>query len=358
MAADSPQWLGDVGASSATFGYSFRGARIIAATISSLVSTQGLGTLPGARLLFGGGSAGAIGALCALDSVAASVPAGVRVQGLIDAAAMVDVYSSGWPWSSELVPLQTEVAKGVAVWGPVAPPACVQRGFIGSSAWKCWWSSYRMSFVQTPYFTNIVSLDDFELQYDTDNYFPATQAQFDFVNSLQASFLDLIAQLPPGTGVYSPSCLVHCLSGEPSYYTFTVNGETMSSALNAWFFDELPTSVVSPCVGWACVEACGVTATSLPCNIGAAGCSPVSLPTDQSASSDTGSSPGGEVTAEVTSLNTTQRAALAQATAQANSQVSSETSGDAGGGGGGAGAPSTVAALSAGIAHLHRAHGG
>ena len=89
------------------------------------------------------------------------------------------------------------------------------------------------------------------------------------------------------------SCLVHCLSGEPSYYQFTVNGQTMSTALNAWFFDGTPTSVVSPCVGWACIEACGVTSTSLPCNIGTSGCSPVSLPTDQSASSDTGSSPGG-----------------------------------------------------------------
>ena len=56
--------------------------------------------------------------------------------------------------------------------------------------------------------------DDFFLQYNTDNLGPSTSAQFAFVNSIQVAYLRLIASLPAGSGVYSPTCLVHCLSGQ------------------------------------------------------------------------------------------------------------------------------------------------
>ena len=110
---------------------------------------------------------------------------------------------------------------------------------------------------------------------------PSTPAQFAFVDSFQPAFLDLIASLPPGSGVYSPTCLVHCLSGQPTYSDFLVNGQSMGDAVNAWYFDNQPTSVVSACQGFDCTTACGVNTKGLPCNLDGAdvSCSPVSLPT-------------------------------------------------------------------------------
>ena len=43
-------------------GYSFRGKRIAAAVVTSLMQDYGMGQAPASRLLFGGCSAGAIGA--------------------------------------------------------------------------------------------------------------------------------------------------------------------------------------------------------------------------------------------------------------------------------------------------------
>jgi hypothetical protein len=59
----SDLWSGDVGASAATFGYEFRGSRIVAAVMQDLMQRHGLGSKDGTRLLFGGCSAGAIGAM-------------------------------------------------------------------------------------------------------------------------------------------------------------------------------------------------------------------------------------------------------------------------------------------------------
>ena len=48
----SDSWFGDAPATTTTFGFAFRGARIIDATIQSLVTVNGLGKTPGAKVCF------------------------------------------------------------------------------------------------------------------------------------------------------------------------------------------------------------------------------------------------------------------------------------------------------------------
>ncbi len=136
-----------------------------------------------------------------------------------------------------------------------------------------------MPLLQTPFFMNAPQYDDFEIMFETDNLAPSTPAQLAFVNSFQPAVLALIDSVPAGTGVYSSTCLMHCLSGQTTYDAVTVNGISMSSALNSWFFDGAETKVVSSCTGWDCVNACGVTYNGLPCNMGVQGCTALQLPT-------------------------------------------------------------------------------
>jgi hypothetical protein len=58
--------------------------------------------------------------------------------------------------------------------------------------------------------------------YDTDNYDPNTPQQCDFVNSFQTGMLQLISALPPDTGIWSPTCFVHCLSGQNTWRARTL----------------------------------------------------------------------------------------------------------------------------------------
>ena len=112
---------------------------------------------------------------------------------------------------------------------------------------------------------------------------PSNQAQLNFVDSFQPAVLNLIASLPPGTGVFSPTCLVHCLSGQTTFQQLLVNGVSMAATLHAWWTgDASGSQVISPCQGWDCVNQCGVTYNGLPCNMGDKGCSPMTLPTETS----------------------------------------------------------------------------
>jgi hypothetical protein len=277
----SDLWAGDVAASTATWGYAFRGTRIVAATITSLVTTYGMGKTAGERLLFGGCSAGAIGAMNNLDAVAAQVPASMQVQGLLDAASLVDVRPAGWAFSNDVIPLQTLMAELVAAITPVFAPTCAAR-HNGAGAWKCLLGQYRMPLLETPFFANIPQIDDFELMYDSDNLAPITPAQLTFVGTFQTAVLALIAALPTGTGIFSPTCLVHCLSGQPSYQALKVNNVSMSEALDAWYFSGANVQVISACSGWACTAVCGATKSGVPCNAGTGyattQCFPLNLP--------------------------------------------------------------------------------
>lgn len=304
----SDLWSGDVGASDATFGYNFRGFRIITATVTALIEKHGMGSAPGSRLLFGGCSAGAIGAMNALDEVAQMVPPGMRVQGLLDAAALVDINpdDNGYSWASQLQPLQTLVADVMGFVNPQLPQSCLDQ-FPGES-WKCMWGSYRLPMLQTPYFANAPQFDSFgaqirtifaprvtsssswraregephqlrvmlcvmnphelapggiekslttrfpigspahaEIGYDTDNYVPSTPQQYAFVDSFQPAILNLINQMPAGTSVFSSTCFVHCLSEQTTFYDLTVNGITMQQAITEWFFGGQQVKVISGC---------------------------------------------------------------------------------------------------------------
>lgn len=117
----------------------------------SLVSQHNLGWNAGMeRVLFGGCSAGARGAMANLDYVAEMLPAGVELMGLLDSPLWIDVE----PISSQIVSLQQETQAVYALVDPSGriPPACA-TAYAGEE-WKCIFAQYRMPFLQTPYFLN------------------------------------------------------------------------------------------------------------------------------------------------------------------------------------------------------------
>ena len=123
-----------------------------------------------------------------------------------------------------------------------------------------------------------------------------SKSQYSFVNEFQAGILQLILRLPPGTGVFAPTCLVHCLSGQNSFHTLQAANTTLSSALSSWYFNREGVMAVSTCIGWDCINACGVDLqNSLPCNIGTAQCSPLTLASEPGATTSTDTSGAADV---------------------------------------------------------------
>jgi hypothetical protein len=132
----SDLWSGDAPASEATFNFSFRGSRVPVAVVQSLMQTHGLGGAPGSRLLFGGCSAGAIGAMNNLERVAALVASkGVQTWGFLDGAGLLDIKPRGWTWSPLLETLQSLMANMTAFTQPVFQSYCA-TSFPGEE-YKC-----------------------------------------------------------------------------------------------------------------------------------------------------------------------------------------------------------------------------
>ena len=187
----SDLWSGDVGPSNATFGLSFRGSHIVAAVITDLMNSKGMGKQAGTRLMFGGCSAGAIGAMNSLEAVAKMVPDTVQTVGFLDGAALLNIEPRGWRWSSYLEPLPELMANMSVISESVFAPYCATL-FPGEE-WKCFIgqardcakacgggccvaltrraspsSQYRMPLITSvPFFINAPQFDMFNLMYDT-----------------------------------------------------------------------------------------------------------------------------------------------------------------------------------------------
>ena len=251
-----PTGFGDAPASNETFGFAFRGSRIVATTLTALVAHNGLGASGGQeRLLFAGCSAGGRGVLTNLDAIAALAPPNVQVQGLLDAAAWVDVQ----PIIPGMLSLQEMTQDLFAFTQPPIHAGCAAQ-YAGADAWKCVWPSYLLPFLTTSYFMTASQFDAFQIMYDTNNlddvYCCTTPAEQQYVEQFQTQTLALFASLPSNAVVFSSACLVHCLSSNDDFFQFTVNNVTLSTAMTAWYFQGTPTSVIETCTGWACTLQC------------------------------------------------------------------------------------------------------
>ena len=226
------------------------------AVIAALEQYNGLGASGGPeRLLFAGCSAGGRGVLTNLDAVAAAVPSNVRVQGLLDAAAWVDVQ----PIIPNMLTLQQMTQDLYGFTAPPIPAECAAR-YQGADAWMCLWPSYRLPFVHTNFFLNAAQFDAFQIMYDTNNldstYCCETPPEQQWVEQFQTQTLALFEQLPGNLATYSSSCLVHCLSSNADFWTFTVNGKSLAQEVSSWFFNSQPVALVSSCTGWDCTLQC------------------------------------------------------------------------------------------------------
>ncbi len=249
----SDAWMGDAEA----YGFQFRGQAILAATLDELRASRGLGD--GARLLLGGCSAGARGAMANLDAVAAALP-GIEVRGLLDSGLWVDA-SPADPSTTESLLAQTAQVASFVNAGALVPAECA-AAYPGEE-YKCLFGQYRMPFVTTPYFLSESQFDSFQMLYNCGGETPRYGFQVTWADTFQTLMRSVVSSLPTpsqagSSGVFSSTCLLHCVTNGPDWWTVTVNGQSLASAMAAWYFqnDAPQQPIVSECTGWPCNGAC------------------------------------------------------------------------------------------------------
>ncbi len=277
----SDAWTGDIGASAATFGYAFRGQRVLRAVLAALVAQHGLGSShlrgDGApdRLLLAGGAAGGRGALLTIDSVlswlaAAGTTAGaVTVQGLFDAALWVPLQPLSSGGASTTLQYQSQRAIGLFNASALMSAACLAAYPASTQQWQCFFPSYRLPFVQSSYVLSQPLYDKRQLPYDMGGAMPPyNAAQLSYADTFAAAVAKVASGVTAGASssnaVFTPACFKAVVSLSPQFWgvraaAASAGGaaKSLADVLHAWFFLSQPSaSAVDTCSGFACGGAC------------------------------------------------------------------------------------------------------
>lgn len=276
----SDMWVGNVVANDTPLtnlenalgnnGWNFKGQRIIQATMAVLAAEYGMGEVPNTRLLFGGCSEGASGAMFNLDYLGSMVPLGVQVRGFLDSPLWVEMQ----PLPPDVLPLENQT---MAVFDLVNATARLGQNCPVSypeDLWKCMWTQFRAPFVRTPFLMSASQFDQFQLPYNEGSPPPYDAGQMMYAAQYQLAVRGILELLPnmqqPGTAIFSSSCYKHCTSTTPLFWGVRVGGLNLKDYLAMWYFGadnvsgearaqpnpalpiEIPDQWVEACVGFGC----------------------------------------------------------------------------------------------------------
>lgn len=198
-------------------GYQFRGHVVVQAVLRDLVERRGLGSGANRDLLvFGGGSAGARGAMVHLDYVGEMLghPASqVDVIGFLDSNYWVDV--DLYP-GSKFVGFPS-IAKDVHSFANVRHlgSTCIDA-YAEEEQWRCMFGEYRMPHVRTPYFMVASQYDAYQLgnllAHSTPYPNEAVPYAERFAARTASSLRALQASSNGKNAVFSWACSNHCVS--------------------------------------------------------------------------------------------------------------------------------------------------
>ena len=173
----SDGYMGDAPASTATWGYHFRGQRLVRSLFQALALNHGFNQSKTVYLT--GSSAGARGTMVHIDQLVKDyIPSTASVIGLLDSPYYLDVP----PYSSQSQGFQYQEQQKYKYFNTLAilSPECIAAYPQTADQWKCQFGEYRMPFVKTSYFLISAQFDSYQLNELTratlDVYTPETTA--------------------------------------------------------------------------------------------------------------------------------------------------------------------------------------
>ena len=173
----SDGYMGDAPASAATWGYHFRGQRLVHSLFQALALNHGFNE--STLVYLTGSSAGARGYMAHIDQLVEQwIPSSASVIGLLDSPYYLDVS----PYSPDSKGFQYQEQQKYKYYNTQAilSADCVAAYPHPDDQWKCQFGEHRMPFVKTPYFLIFDQFDSYQLNELTGSspsvYTPATAA--------------------------------------------------------------------------------------------------------------------------------------------------------------------------------------
>ncbi|GMI47044.1 hypothetical protein TrCOL_g160 [Triparma columacea] len=214
--------------------YQFRGRDVVKAVVETVEGKFRIKENSDNRVIFGGASAGARGAMVHLDWVS-DFFAPVRVAGVLDSPLWVDLDP---PFFSREIGLkeQTKMVHDMAkVPEDILSEDCHKA--FPDDPWKCMFGAYRMNFITTNHLLVSAQFDSFQLGEDLSNGVktPWAIAYADgFGEEMKSTFIDLETS-KPGAMHYSQPCYNHAISTSGKFFTTEdEEGNTWEDALETF----------------------------------------------------------------------------------------------------------------------------
>lgn len=255
------------------FGWQFRGGVVVASVIADVVRRHGLGSGVGGRqdlLVFGGGSAGARGAMVHLDYVpemlGARAAAHVTVRGFLDSPLWLD--EAPFRAGTTSLANTTVAVHGYAEVSHLGTRCAAANP--GADGWRCLFGQYRMPLVRTPYLLVASQYDAFQLGWNV-GHEPASAPEKAYAEAFAARTVALVRSLRAAwpasrqspNAVYSWACYNHCTSLTGAGFNTDKCGPlatTMDAALQQTLalqpHDGSDFEWIDTCDGFACSTGC------------------------------------------------------------------------------------------------------
>lgn len=241
-------------------GWYFRGRKIVESVFVDLQKRTGLGALDGDRVVYGGCSAGARGAMVTLDHFATD-PAFVgkaAVTGLLDSGFWVPISPrtsfTDWDSFGHQMRASLELMNSSSLIGE----ECGKK-YPGAEGWKCLMAAYRLPFVRTPYFLVHSQYDLFALSMNLwGHYWIAHKfSRFDleWAEDYRKMIVEYLPEPANGsrTVIFSPACYFHCIVTVPRFWTTTADGLGLADTLRSWLAaPEGSSKIYEKCRGFNC----------------------------------------------------------------------------------------------------------
>jgi len=246
--------MGDAGPSQKTFGWHFRGQAIISAVLTELPIQKG------DTLIYGGGSAGARGAMVHLDYIDSMLPSALRgavsLYGFLDSNLWIDAPTM----PGVAFPGFQNVTQGVYSMANIThlDETCQLQNI--DTPWKCIFPEYRMPYVRTPYFMVASQADEFQLSTNIGHDPPYNTAELSYALTFAKATVDRVLTTKAecsSCSIMSWSCYNHATSLSTSGFDHTqCNGTTtMGKALQKFLAGERAL-YRDICEGFACGAGC------------------------------------------------------------------------------------------------------
>mmetsp|Transcript_37464 Transcript_37464/g.116406 ORF Transcript_37464/g.116406 Transcript_37464/m.116406 type:complete len:434 (-) Transcript_37464:129-1430(-) len=241
-------------------GWHFRGRRIVEAVFADLRKHTGLGAQMGDRVIYGGCSAGARGAMVSIDHIAGSeaIVGKAGVVGLLDSGLWVPISpktnSVDWDSFGHQMRAALELTNATAF----LDDACQQK-YPGEERWKCLMAAYRLPFVRTPYFLVHSQYDLFALSMNLWGHYWVAHKFSRMDLAWAENYRKMIVEYLPrpsnhsGTVIYSPACYMHCIVTVPKFWTTTADGAGLADTMRMWLtVPDTSKLIFEKCNGFNC----------------------------------------------------------------------------------------------------------